>query len=270
MAKKLVCFNQRISQLEKSEKEAMYLLFCRYYSNVTLDQFYKDLNKKDYVFLLRDKITLDVKGFSTIAELNVEYNNRNIRGYFSGDTVIDKEYWGQGTLGVNFLKFLFLQKLKRPFSPLYWFLISKGYKTYLLMANNFKEHYPRYEQKTPNDKKWIMDSFGKELYGKYYDHNKGIITYSKHEANIKDCLKSDITPITKEMLFANDRIKFFAEQNPDWQAGDELACIAKMTFSMPFYYQYKVIKKLLNRRKNSKVGGKTPMNTPARVQEIKS
>jgi hypothetical protein len=256
MAKKLICFNQRVGKLVKSEKQAMYLLFCRYYSNVTLEQFYKDLNKKDYVFLLRDKSSLEVKGFSTIAELNVEYNGKNIRGFFSGDTVIDKDYWGQGTLGVNFLKFLFIQKLKKPFSPLYWFLISKGYKTYLLMANNFKEHYPRHEEKTPKDKKWIIDTFGRELYGKFYDSEKGLITYSKHEANIKDCLKSDVTPITSEMLLANDRIKYFSEQNPEWQSGDELACIAKMTFSMPFYYQYKVIKKFFRKKKKVAIRGK--------------
>lgn len=264
MAKKLVCFNQKTSQLLKSEKEAMYLLFCRYYSNVTLDQFYKDLNKKDYVFLLRDKETLDVKGFSTIVELEIEYNNKKIRGFFSGDTVVDKEYWGQGTLGINFLKFLFIQKLKKPFSPLYWFLISKGYKTYLLMANNFKNHYPRHEEKTPKKIKWIIDSFSKELYGKFYNPKSGVISYSKHETNIKDCLKSDITPITKDMLMANDRIKFFAKRNPGWQEGDELACIAKMTFSMPFNYQVKQIKKMLSKRKSNQNEKVTPV-TPQEV-----
>ena len=45
------------------------------------------------------------------------------------------------------------------------------------------------------------------------------------------------------MIIKNKRIEFFAHNNPQWEQGDELACIAKMTLSMPFYYQYKILRK---------------------------
>lgn len=245
--KKLKAFNESIQDLSSTDIQAMFKLFSLYYANVSEAQFEEDLRQKDRVFLLKDSKSLEIKGFSTIVALNTSVNGKPVRGFFSGDTVVDKEYWGQGTLGVAFLKFLFMQKLKKPMQPLYWFLISKGYKTYLLMANNFKTHYPRFEQNTPSDMQHIIDTFSHTLYDGYYEADTGIITFSKQQTKTKDCLREDITPITDDLKASNDRIAFFAERNPGWAEGDELACIAKMTFSMPVYYQIKTMKKLWKR-----------------------
>lgn len=50
-----------------------------------------------------------------------------------------QRFWGRRSLGVAFLIYMFKKKLARPSVPLHCFLISRGYKTYLLMANNFNE-----------------------------------------------------------------------------------------------------------------------------------
>lgn len=262
--KKLKCINKRISDLSENDIREMHKLFGQYYHNAEFDQFQIDLQKKDYVFVLKDKYTDEIKGFSTIVQMNSLVKGKPVRGFFSGDTVIDREYWGQGTLGVAFLLFLFKQKLKKPFTPLYWFLISKGYKTYLLMANNFKTHYPRFERETPSEMKTLIDNFATDLYGEHYDCARGIISYSQHETKLKDCLKSNVTPITEEMQLKNKRIEYFAKNNPNWEQGDELACIAKMTLAMPFYYQFKVFKKQL-----AKLEKKSPIRLrPGRAQGL--
>lgn len=241
--KKLKAFGIHVKDLQAQDIQAMFLLFATYYANVSKEQFKADLLKKDHVFLLKDQKSLEIKGFSTIVALHLTVQGRKIRGFFSGDTVVDKEYWGQGTLGVAFLKFLFIQKIKQPFAPLYWFLISKGYKTYLLMANNFATHYPRYEQEAPSEMQEIIDGFSQQLYPNNYNPKSGVISFAEDSTQLKDALKEDITPISDELL-KHPRIAFFAERNPGWIKGDELACIAKMTFSMPFYYQLKTLKKL--------------------------
>jgi len=241
--KKLKAFGYQVKDLQEQDTEAMFLLFSEYYANVSREQFRNDLLKKDHIFILKDQKTLDIKGFSTIVALQLTVQGQKVRGFFSGDTVVDKEYWGQGTLGVAFLKFLFMQKLKKPMSPLYWFLISKGYKTYLLMANNFATHYPRYEEKAPSDMQEIIDGFSKQLYPQNYSAQTGVISFTEDATLLKDALKEDITPISLELM-KHPRIAFFAESNPGWLHGDELACIAKMTFSMPIYYQIKTMKKL--------------------------
>jgi hypothetical protein len=240
---KLKAYTVKRTDIISSDIDRMYEVFGLYYDNTTNEKFKKDLKNKEVIFLLCDSSSDEIMGFSTIYALETRINGKSIRGLFSGDTIIDEKYWGQGVLGVAFLKYLFIQKLKNPFRPVYWFLISKGYKTYLLMANNFPEHYPRYEKETPRNKKRIIDSFAKEMYKDYYDSNTGVIFFQK-KGQCKDQLKCEVTPISLEMMQKNSRIRFFAEKNPGWKnGGDELACIAKMTFSMPLFYQLKVWRK---------------------------
>jgi hypothetical protein len=243
--RKLFAETVRIDRLTEKDRQVMFGVFSKYYNNVEIDQFESDLLKKDVVFLLKDSQDRQIKGFSTLVRLECLVEDKIVRGMFSGDTIIEKEYWGQGTLGIAFLIYLFKEKLKRPFKPLYWFLISKGYKTYLLMANNFSGHYPRHEKDTPTFEKKVIDIFSETLYPDSYDAAKGVISFSK--VVDKDCLKQEITPISKELLLKNRRIKFFAETNPAWEQGSELACIAEMTLSMPFYYKYKFILKKLKK-----------------------
>ena len=45
-------------------------------------------------------------------------------------------------------------------------------------------------------------------------------------------LKEGIAEVGTGAL-THPRIKFFADKNPDWRSGVELACIAEMTFLMP-------------------------------------
>jgi hypothetical protein len=242
VTRKLTCKTLSVHQLNSSQKREMFHVFEKYYNNIQFKQFEDDLLKKDTIFLLLDKATKTIQGFSTLVHLKALIDGKEVHGLFSGDTVIEKKYWGQGVLGKAFLKELFLTKIKRPWKPLYWFLISKGYKTYLLMANNFGTHYPRFEKETPKKFKKIIDSFGNILYPKNYSEKTGTIVF-----NQKDCLKEHVAPITKEML-ENKRIHFFNQNNPQWSEGTELACLSEMTITMPFKYQikyfYKVISKL--------------------------
>ncbi len=234
-----------VEKIEDKIIFSMFHLFNRYYNNVDQDTFKKDLLEKSHVILLFEKKTGLLKGFSTITNLDLSLDNNHIRGMFSGDTVIDKEFWGQGSLGIAFLIHLFKQKLKKPMTPLYWFLISKGHKTYLLMANNFKIHYPRFEKSTPRNIKKIIDGFSNTLYPHNYKNGTGIISFSPEEK--KDFLKVGVAPISKEMIDNNPRIAYFSKVNPKWTEGDELACVAEMTFALPVQYFLKTLKKLFIR-----------------------
>lgn len=240
MSNKLYHKTLKISDLDENQKEDMFKVFNKYYDNVSFKQFRNDLSEKDAVFLLLDKKENIIRGFSTIVEINVN----GYIGVFSGDTIIEKQFWGQGTLGVAFLKYLFLKKLRNPFKKLYWYLISKGFKTYLLMANNFPNHWPRHEKEMDTKHQDILDTFSMTLYPEDYVQKKGIISF-KNKA--KDSLKDCVAPISEEMKLTNKRINYFATKNEGWQKGDELCCIAEMTLTMPFRYQYKIIKKTISK-----------------------
>lgn len=227
-----------INRLTPEDKSRMLQLMQSYYEAVTGQQFLLDLSKKDAVILLKDRDN-KIQGFSTLATVRVKLDGKTLRAIFSGDTVIDKQFWGQRALGKAFLRYLFIEKAKSPFEPLYWLLISKGYKTYLMMANNFSEHYPRFEHPTPARVKLMLDAFYSTLYPEHYDPKTGLI-----ESQTDACrLKPGVASIPTALLKSNPRIAFFEQHNPRWPQGTELACIARMTLLMPLYYALKVLMK---------------------------
>lgn len=231
-----------IPELTPLEIDRMYAIFSKYYVNHNRNQFTLDLLEKDHIILLRDAKFKTIQGFSTLLKVDMNAHGHNAIGIYSGDTVLEKDYWGNKALGVAFLKYLWLEKMKNPVRPVYWFLISKGYKTYLLMANNFKTHYPRCEHSTPDQFKKIMDSFYGQRFAQTYKPELGIVEYDSDAC----CLKEKVSEISDE-LFKNEKIKFFAKKNPNWNRGHELACIAEMTLMMPIQY---FIKKTISKRKS--------------------
>jgi hypothetical protein len=226
-----------IDRHTRGQRDEMFALFSQYYDCIERARFDSDLDEKDAVILLTAGGA--IQGFSTLKTLPVRVGRRTHYGVYSGDTVLAREYWGQRVLGKVFLRYLFKQKMRRPLRPFWWFLISKGYKTYLLMANNFGEHWPRHEQAMPAERKTILDAFGTAYFPDYYDAATGLIQFPESLGQ----LKFHITPITDEQREV-PRISFFEEKNPTWMQGTELACLARMTWSMPLYYSLKAIWKL--------------------------
>lgn len=234
MKRDLFAETVRVKSLKRHEIERMYTLFSDYYENHTLQTFEHDLFEKNHVIVLRDKRDKSLQGFSTLLRVPLKKAGKDVIGVYSGDTVIHKDYWGSKALGIEFLKYLWKLKMKKPGTAVYWFLISKGYKTYLLMANNFATHYPRCEAQTPPEYKALMKEFYEKKFGEHYLPEKDLIVYQGKACALKD----HVADITDDLL-KDPRIKFFQDSNPDWHSGNELTCIAKMTVWMPFKYALK-------------------------------
>ncbi len=230
-----------VATINETDRKTMFGLMQQYYDCMDWDRFNKDLSDKDDVILLMDKATASIKGFSTLKSVEVDVEGRKAFGVFSGDTVVDRAFWGQRVLGKAFLRYLFIQKAKRPFTPFYWILISKGYKTYLLLANNFNEHYPRYESATPQAAQNLMDEFATSLFGHAYSAETGLISFPESLGQ----LRPGIADVPSGASFKNPRIAYFAKQNPTWAEGTELMCLARMTWTMPLYYVCKSWWKLM-------------------------
>lgn len=236
-----------ITDLKPYENERLYHIFSKYYDGHSKEQFLQNLFEKDHIILLRDKQHKSVQGFSTLLKVELPTPSGSAWGIFSGDTILEKAYWGNPALGKAFLKYLWREKIKHPFSPLYWFLISKGYKTYLLMANNFATHYPRHEQPTPERILNLMKDFYGNKYKTEFNPSKLWITPSKHGCRLKESI-ANITDSDRK----NARIAFFEDSNPSWKEGCELACIAEMNLLMPIKYSlkktFKAIVKLFGKK----------------------
>lgn len=228
-----------VSSVDDGQLRALWALFADSYEDVEETRFREDFRAKDDVILLEDGP--DPKGFSTLKELRVEVDGRTHVGMFSGDTVLAPAYWGSRVLGRAFVGHLARRRLRVPWLDYWWILISKGYKTYLLMANNFPEHWPRHEQETPADARAVMDAFARQLFGEAWRQEEGVVRWGVPQGR----LRSGVADVTPALARERPRVAFFQDRNPGWEQGDELFCLARMQLDLPLRYGWKALRKQL-------------------------
>lgn len=197
-----------------------FALFGSTYAATDRERFVRDLHEKQKVILLHDRETGALKGFSTVLLREISTSRGPATLFFSGDTVVDRAYWGQKELQLAVAKLLLTIKLQNPRRALYWFLISKGYRTYLILANAFPRSTPRAGTRD-GELKTLLDQVARERFGDEYDPATGIIRYATPHEYVRD----GVAPITARAL-ENRHVRFFVERNPRHAAGDELACLA--------------------------------------------
>lgn len=212
-----------ISELSDCETVAMWRLMQRFYKHVSWSVFMRDLAEKDSVIILRDACTSDIKGFSTLMVIQTEVEGVQIAAVFSGDTIIDKEYWGEQVLSKLMIQYQ-LQVLER-FSNRYvcWFLISKGYKTYRALPLYFRKFYPCHNEDTPVFEQAVINNLSRLKFGDSYDEARGLIVFNEPS----ECLRPDVAMIDDKLL-KNPHIRHFVLKNPGHREGDELACVARI------------------------------------------
>ena len=76
-----------------------------------------------------------------------------------------RENWGQPALHNAFFRYSVRSKRRHPLRPVYWYLITKGYKTYLLLSRNFPVYWPRHDRPTPAWETELLDRLGRERFG---------------------------------------------------------------------------------------------------------
>jgi hypothetical protein len=218
------------------QRAAMLALMQQHYENVDRATFAHDLEEKDWVILLFDAQTETLAGFSTQMLLSVEAAGQPIKALFSGDTIISRDHWGDNALTHVWGRLALSLIETYSSTDLYWFLISKGYKTYRFLPLFFHEFYPRYGVATPPWARAVLDALGRYKYPHAYDSAAGVI---RGHAG-KDRLRPGIAEITPERL-CNPHVRFFAERNPGHERGDELCCLARLNRDNLTAAAYRVI-----------------------------
>ena len=193
----------------------MYALFETYFDGTDRSRFDADLDEKDGVILLRDGAS--IRGFSTFLWLREE----KFIAFFSGDTIVDRDYWGETVLSRMWARTAFAEADRNPGAKVYWFLISSGYKTFRFLPVFFREFYPRPDAATPPHIRSILDRLGARKFGEQYED--GIVRF-RHATP----LRRGVAEITPERLRDPD-VAFFARANPRHASGDELACLTEVT-----------------------------------------
>jgi hypothetical protein len=213
----------RVSELTARELEQMYALLARYFAGVTRQQFESDLAEKEWAIVLRDALNEGVQGFSTLMRLRTVLDEQPVVAFFSGDTIIHRDYWGETALPRLWGRHVFALADQIRAARVYWFLICSGYKTYRYLPLFFREFYPSYQRPTPPQLKRLLDQLGQFKFGEEYHAERGVIRFRQSAP-----LRADVAEITPQRL-KDPHVAFFAESNPGHVNGDELACLAELS-----------------------------------------
>ncbi len=213
-----------VKKLHPSDRAAMYALLENHFEGLTRDGFQTDLERKNWVLLLKDEISNTLKGFSTLFLSQTTFSGEQIAVIYSGDTIVDPSAWSSTALprtwiaAVNFLRQHYAE------NKLYWLLICSGFRTYRFLPTFWKEFYPRYDAETPAPMANLMDSLAREYYGDFYQESSGIVSF-KHPQILRDRLIE--IPTERQ---ANPHIQFFEAKNTGYRLGDELVCLTEISY----------------------------------------
>lgn len=212
-----------LTELSAKRREDMFALFERHYIGATWRQFEADLAEKQWVIEVVDPVDESLRGFSTQCVLQVPAAGETVRALFSGDTIIDREFWGDPALSHVWGHLTLTLIDQHRGERLYWYLLSKGYRTYRFLPVFFHEFYPRHDVTTPKFETAVLHALGRWKFGDAYDAGTGIVR--PREA----CrLREGLGEIAAARL-RDPHVRFFVDTNPGHTHGEELCCLAPLS-----------------------------------------
>lgn len=207
--------------LEAFEIHQMFHLMEANYDHVSQEQFIEDLEKKQWVGLLRDEEGV-IQGFTTFV---INPGGTGTSAYniiFLGDTIISPAYWGSFELIKGGMRTGGQMVASEPHKKWYWLLISKGHRTYMYLPLFFKDYYPRSDENHSDPLYSILDDSCKTLFGDSWKKEKGLVIFPKSMGQ----LKPELAAATWQKK-RKPQVAFFLKKNPGFHLGHELACLTE-------------------------------------------
>lgn len=213
-----------VAALSAGAREEMWHLYSRFYAGTSRSRFHADLEAKDMALVLRDARE-QLQGFTTLAVSTTEFEGRRVRVLFSGDTIVERAYWGSQALAFNWLRLAGALKRREPDVELYWFLIVKGQRTYRYLPTFAKQFVPDWRDSSPSQNlSRLLDVLARERFGEAWDPATGVIRFGESHGHL-----APEWATVSEREAGREDVRFFLRRNPGYGQGDELACLCELT-----------------------------------------
>lgn len=211
-----------VADLSHQDRWRMFAIYQAHYEATSWARFTTDLDDKMHVVLARNDAGA-IQGFTTLSVLETTLDGVQVRAIYSGDTIIDREYWGSQQLAFTWIRFAGCIKAVAPQTPLYWFLIVKGHRTYRYLSAFSETFYPHWAYETPAGTRALMHHLGGARFGEFYRPELGVIQFPESRGH----LKPGLAAISATEGQRPD-VAFFLARNPGYAAGDELLCLTEL------------------------------------------
>lgn len=201
----------------------MFSLMESGYDTMQREIFDRDLLNKHYVGLILDE-SETIQGFTTFAINPKKSGSAAYNILFSGDTIIAQEHWGSLVMVRGWCsavgKIISTDRSK----DWYWYLMSKGHRTYMYLPLFFNHYFPSGEERQDDiNLRGIIDRVSNILYPDNWTPKEGVIKFNSADG----ALSPELAEGTYKRS-TNPHVAFFLERNPGFYKGDELVCLASL------------------------------------------
>jgi hypothetical protein len=215
----IVEFTQ-VPAVQPRDRDDMFALMDQHFESMVRHRFEEDLAHKDWVMMVKDAGQL--VGFTTVRLIDTRISSRDATAVYSGDTLVSPAH----RMGAAFARGWFVAmrhvQQSRPERPLYWFLLSSGFRTYRFMPVYWKEFYPRHDCPTPASWQADIDHLARMEFRDTYDATLGIVRLAHPQV-----LRRDVREIPAGRT-KDSNIAFFERRNSGHLQGDELVCLTRI------------------------------------------
>jgi hypothetical protein len=126
-------------------------------------------------------------------------------------------------LAFSWLRLAGAIKAERPDEPLYWFLISKGHRTYRYLSAFSRTFHPAPQHETPRRVRDLMAFLARDRFGDAYDPDAGVLRFPQSRGRLSGAYAK--VPEAHRRL---PEVAFFLSRNPGYAHGDELVCLCEL------------------------------------------
>jgi hypothetical protein len=205
--------------LTEAERRSMLDLLASHFQGVTPERFAADLAEKNWTLLLEDEGGL--RGFSTLQIYETAGpDGAPLTVVYSGDTIVERGAWATAALPKSWIAAVRALRERHPRGPLYWLLLTSGFRTYRFLPVFWRAFWPRHDAPMPPEVRTLRAFLADQRFGSL--HHEGIVRFPEPQV-----LREGLDEVPEGRL-ADPHVAFFLERNPGWVQGDELVCLTEI------------------------------------------
>jgi hypothetical protein len=161
------------------------------------------------------------KGFGGVRVFEVPWGGRTHDVLYTGQVFLDPSVRGTNVIQRVGARYFLDALRRRPFTPKYWMFGAASYKSYLLLARNYRTYWPHSTLGLPERERGLLESVMATMKFPRFDPRTGVVAGP-------DLVYLDANATLEPAALADPDVAFYARINPGQSKGDYVMCLCPL------------------------------------------
>lgn len=221
---RLISETIQVSHIDSLLETQLFTLFSGHCPRLERSYWESELAQTEFILVLRDAMTFEVRGFSAQRVLRSSFNAQPMRAIYPSLTVMNRAPWTEEEFVQTWCRFAG-RILVSDHSKLYWLLSARTHRTYLYLPLLFHDYIPHPSGEPDLYPAALRDAFASQVFGDRWDPDHGIVHHSGDHVRFAPAFSETHTTTH----FHGADVEYFVRANPGHLRGDELVCFAEIS-----------------------------------------